>query len=75
MHQEKILNKGLMIGGKRERSNQMFRIDGGPWLSNIPNEKELSRLTVDQLLQLCKGRPGKGLKAVLVAYLMQFKKL
>ena len=44
-----------------------------PWLSNIPKESELKRLTIKQLLEVCKHQ--KGLKNVLIEFLLTKKKL
>jgi hypothetical protein len=43
------------------------------WLSNIPVESELKRLTIKQLLEVCKRQ--RGFKTVLIAFLMTKKKL
>jgi hypothetical protein len=37
------------------------------WLSDNPTDKELERLTIDQLLVLCKRK--KGLKKVLLNFI------
>jgi hypothetical protein len=52
----------------------MFRMNGLPWLSDEPDRKELERLNLGQLLTLA-SRKKRGLKKVLVDYLMTFKKL
>lgn len=44
-----------------------------PWLSKIPVESELKRLTLKQLLEVCKWQ--RGLKKVLIEFLMTKKKL
>jgi hypothetical protein len=51
----------------------MFRFTGFPWLSEVPDEKELKRLNTTQLLLLC-GR-HRGIKPILIKYLMTLKKL
>lgn len=48
-------------------------MEGFPWLSDEPSRDELERLTAKQLFALCVGK--KGLKPILVEFLMSFKKL
>ena len=55
----------------------MIKVSESNWLSETPSEKELSRLSIDELINLCtyKKRIKHPFKKVLIDYLMQLEKL
>jgi len=55
-----------------------FSTDKGrtPWMNNPPTEKELQRLTISQLLIICRHKTYRiSFKQHLIQYLLQIKKL
>ncbi len=45
----------------------------GKWIDAVPNEKELKRLNVDELIRLCKYK--RSFKKVLLNYLLSLKEI
>lgn len=50
-----------------------MHIINGKWVDAVPNEKELKRLNVNELIQLCKYK--KSFKKVLLNYLLNLKNI